>query len=110
MKKKKSWQEEVLASVNTPVAFQLGVLHGSVPPPATDPSLPAVPSSSDPDLMQFSVPPPQSPNAKWCVHSHQARGQGGAVQGLEVPLKHSLPPKDDARRIRKSHPTSVMFG
>ncbi|MPC81875.1 hypothetical protein E2C01_076513 [Portunus trituberculatus] len=57
----KSWQEEVLASVNTLVASQIGDLCGSVPLPPTDPSLPAVPSSSYPDLMQFSVlpPPPQ---------------------------------------------------
>ncbi|MPC66593.1 hypothetical protein E2C01_060742 [Portunus trituberculatus] len=55
----KSWQEEVLASVNSLVASQIGDLHSSVPAPATGPSLSAVPSSLDLDLMQFSVPPPQ---------------------------------------------------
>ncbi|MPC80240.1 hypothetical protein E2C01_074814 [Portunus trituberculatus] len=42
-----------------PDCTRIGDLCGSVPPPPpTDPSLPAVPSSSDPDLMQFSVLPP----------------------------------------------------
>ncbi|MPC72333.1 hypothetical protein E2C01_066636 [Portunus trituberculatus] len=50
----KSWQEEILASVNDLVASPLGGLCNYVPS-ATDPPLPALPSSLDPDLMQFSV-------------------------------------------------------
>ncbi|MPC93146.1 hypothetical protein E2C01_088268 [Portunus trituberculatus] len=62
--------------------------------------------------MQFSVlhppPPTPSPDAKRSVQSHQIRGPGGAVRGLEMPLKRSRPPKDDAWRIKKSRPTSVV--
>ncbi|MPC69145.1 hypothetical protein E2C01_063360 [Portunus trituberculatus] len=87
-------------------ATQIGDLLGSVPPPTTDSSLPAVHSSSDPDLMQFSVlPPPRILMQK--VTPSQARG---AVRGLEVPLKCLRPPKGDARRIKKSRPTSFVSG
>ncbi|MPD06960.1 hypothetical protein E2C01_102799 [Portunus trituberculatus] len=64
-----------------------------------------------PDAVQCLPSPPTSPDAKRCVQSHQVRGpRGVAVRGLEVPLKRSHPPKDDARRIKKSRPISVVSG
>ncbi|MPD02735.1 hypothetical protein E2C01_098333 [Portunus trituberculatus] len=59
-----------------------------------------------PDAVQCPDPL-KSPDTK----SHtKSGGQGGPVRGLEVPLKRSRPPKDDARRIKKSCPTSVVSG
>ena len=104
-----SWQEQILTSVNHIVTSRLEEFHKPVPT-ATDPPLSAFPSSSDKDLMQFSVLPPQSPDAKRCVKSHQVRGPRGAVRGLEASPKRSHPPKDGARRFKKSCPTSVVTG
>lgn len=106
----KSWQEQLLASVNSLVSSQLEELRNPMSCPATDPPLPGPPSPADPDLMKFSVLPPQSSDAKRCVKSHQVRGPGGAVRGLEAPLKRLRPPKDDAKRIKRSRPTTVVTG
>ena len=77
-----SLQEQLLASVDSLVSSRLGELHNPVSSLATDPPLSALPSSSDRDLMKFSVLPPQSPDAKRCVQSHQVRGPGGPSGGL----------------------------
>lgn len=106
----KSWQDQLLASVNSLVSSQLQELRNPMYCPATDSSVPGPSSPSVPDLMQFSVLPPQSSDAKRCVQSHQVRGPGGADRGFEAPLKRSRPPKDDAKRIKKSRPTTVVAG
>ncbi|MPC44457.1 hypothetical protein E2C01_038131 [Portunus trituberculatus] len=63
---------------------------------------------SGPDAVQCSVPP-ESLYKKVCVVT-QVLGPGGTVWGIEIPRKHSHPPQDDIRRIKKSRPTSVVTG
>ncbi|MPC50924.1 hypothetical protein E2C01_044757 [Portunus trituberculatus] len=89
----KSWQEEFCAFPH------YGPLSSSC----------ALIFRSGPDAVQCPAPPRVLTQKGVCSHTKSGVPEG-AVRGLEVPLKRSRPPKDDARRMKKSRPTSVVSG
>ena len=75
-----SWQEQLLASVNSLVSSQLEEFGGKCVP---NPPLPAHPSPPGPEWVS---------------------------RGLVTPPKRRRPPKDDPRRIKRSRPSVVVAG
>lgn len=58
--------------------------------------------------MKFSVLPSLSPDSKKVCAISLSLQAKGAIQGLEAPPKHSLQPKDEAGRIKRSRPMTVV--
>lgn len=59
--------------------------------------------------MKFSAPPPPRVLTKTCAVTSSQEVRGG-VQGLKASPRCSCLPKDNARRIKRSHPTTVVTG